>query len=480
MLILQEQRACRRKVNRYFGFQAPAIHRLGGLGWLSTKRKAREDAEAFARELLSTYANRSISRRPPYPMDHEALTAFAHTFSYRETPDQLRAVHDIEQDLTGDVPLDRLIAGDVGFGKTEVALRAAVLAIAAGKQVALLSPTTVLADQHLITAKGRFEKLGMRVEALTRLASKNRQHKIIGDLKEGRIDLLIGTHRILSKDVAFKNLGLLIIDEEQRFGVRQKEALKNLRAQLDILTLTATPIPRTLSFAISGVRPVSRIDIPPAGRQDIETFVAPWATKLVQKAFEFELSRHGQVYFLHNHIGTMGRTLEELQKLTPKARIDAIHGRMNETRLSKVMRELRAGQIDILVATTIIENGLDLANVNTLIVEESSRLGLADAYQLRGRIGRRDKKAYAYFLWRDTKPRGRAKERLEALQEATLGGPSTGLGTGGWQIALRDLEIRGAGNILGREQSGVANRVGFNLYFHLLAEAVEKLKEHPN
>jgi len=470
-----------RKLSRYVGFQEPSVGRLGGFGWLRTKRKIREETEKLARELLALYAARTVAERSPINGDPELISQFSHSFSFQETPDQIKAWGDILKDLASPHPMDRLIAGDVGFGKTEVALRAAVAFVSAGYQVALLSPTTVLSDQHFLTAKERMEALGMNVAVLSRLQSKQETKQVLNDTAKGTIDVVIGTHRLLSKDVVFKNLGLLVIDEEQRFGVKQKERLKHLRAGLDVLSLTATPIPRTLSLVLSDARSVSRISTPPPGRQVIETQVAPWNDALVKKAISYELSRGGQIYVLHNRIGTMEPFIKILRPLTPPtARICMIHGRMPEKELIATMRALRAGEIDLLVATTIIENGLDLEKVNTLIVEDATKLGLAQAWQLRGRIGRRETKAYAYFLYpapfdatqgRQTLTEA-AQKRMEALEEA-----AQEIGAG-WKLARRDLEIRGAGNVLGREQTGFANRVGLNLYFQMLAEAVEKLRSH--
>ena len=462
-----------RKISRYIGFQEPSVGRLGGFGWLHTKRKIREETEKLARELLTLYAERTVAQRPPVHFDPEILAQFAHSFVFDETPDQIKAWGDILKDLSSPHPMDRLIAGDVGFGKTEVALRAAAAFVSAGLQATLLSPTTVLADQHFLTAKERMEAIGIKVALLSRLQTKSETQRILNGITRGTVDVIIGTHRILSKDVLFQNLGLLIIDEEQRFGVKQKERFKQLRSSLDILSLTATPIPRTLSLILSGARSVSRIATPPPGRQVIETTVVKWNEELVKKALAHEFERGGQTYVLHNRIGTMEPFVKMLRALAPPAaRIGTIHGRMPEKELIATMRALRAGTIDILVSTTIIENGLDLGSANTLIVEDATKLGLAQAWQLRGRIGRREIKAYAYFLYPGENPTETAQKRLEALEEA-----AQEIGAGG-KLARRDLEIRGAGNILGREQSGFANRVGLNLYFQMLAEAVERLRSH--
>jgi len=457
-----------RKLSRYLGFNEPSIARLGGTLWLKTKHKVREDALIMAKQLFDIYAAKEAAERVPYEYD-VLEKEFAATFQYEETPDQARAIKEIMEDLDKNKPSDRLICGDVGFGKTEVALRAIFRVVLSGKQAAILSPTTILADQHYNTTKERFEKFGIKTAVLTRLQSKAEQKKTIKNILNGSVDVVIGTHRLLSQDVHFKNLGLLVIDEEQRFGVKAKEVLRSARAQLDVLSLSATPIPRTFYFALAGLRPISRIQTSPEGRQSVETIIMPWKKEVVREAINKELSRGGQIYFLHNRIMTIKQSLEEIKKLAPHANIGIIHGRLDEKELIETMHKLRAGQIDILISTTIIENGLDLANVNTLIVEDASLLGLSQAYQLRGRIGRSHQKAFAYFLWKKKRLSTKASLRLEALKEASE------LGSG-WRIAERDLEIRGAGNILGREQSGNVNRVGLNLYCQMLAEAVEQLK----
>src|SRR3989344_894021 len=457
-----------RKLSRYLGFKEPAIARLGGTLWLKTKRKAREDVLALAKELFDLYAAKEVSQRPSYHPE-EVEKDFAANFQHEETPDQLRTVKEIMDDLSKTKPMDRLVCGDVGFGKTEVALRAIFRVVLNSKQAALLAPTTILADQHSHSAKERFEKFGLKIALLTRLQSKSEQKKIIKSLAVGKIDVVIGTHRILSRDVSFGDLGLLVIDEEQRFGVKAKEALRIARTHLDVLSLSATPIPRTFYFALAGLRPISRIQTPPPGRQSIHTTIGPWNKEVVKKAIEEEMARKGQLYFLHNRILTIRQTYTELKSLVPKAKIAAIHGRIGEDALIQTINDMRTGKIDILIATTIIENGLDLARVNTLIVDDASKLGLAQAYQLRGRIGRGHQKAHAYFFWRKKKLSNLASMRLEALKEAEEIGS-------GWSIAERDMEIRGAGNILGKEQSGNVNRVGLNLYCQMLAEAVEQIK----
>lgn len=463
-----------RKLSRYVGFVTPRVSRLGSLAWQRTKKKIKEDAIKFAGELLNIYAKREIGRRPPYLPDDEIDFQLASSFQYLETPDQAKTIEDIKKDLEKDFPMDRLVCGDVGFGKTEVALRAAVKAVKSGRQAAIICPTTILANQHFQSFKTRLEKFPIKIQLLSRFQTKLEQKKIIEDLKSGKTDILIGTHRILSKDVVphlFEKsggLGLLIIDDEQRFGVKQKEKLKKIRTQLDILSLSATPIPRTLYLSISSIKTISLIQTPPVGRLPIKTFVLPWSRKTIQKAVEKEISREGQVYYLHNQVKTIEKVKNFLENLFPKATVDIAHGRLKEKKLVKVMTDFQNRKTDILVATTIIENGLDLPNVNTLIVAEATKLGLAQAYQIRGRIGRSHLQGFAYFLFGGRLP-DLAKERLQTLKEATK------LGSG-YKIALKDLEMRGAGNILGKEQSGSVNAIGLNLYCQMLSDAVEKLK----
>jgi transcription-repair coupling factor (superfamily II helicase) len=456
-----------RKLSRYIGFSEPKISRLGTLTWIKTKKKVKEEAEKFAKELLKIYAKREIVTRPPY-LRSEMVKYLKETFPFEETPDQEKAIQDIEKDLEKERPMDRLICGDVGFGKTEVALRAMVRVVESGYQAAMLCPTTILANQHYQNFKKRLKNLPIEVGILTRIQTKKEQKEIIEKLKEGKIDILVGTHRILSKDVEFKRLGLLVIDDEHKFGVRQKEKLKKLRVQLDVLSLSATPIPRTLYLSLSGLREISLIQTPPTGRLPIKTFILPFSEKVIKEAIEKELKRGGQVYYLHNRIENINSVKNFLEGLLPNVKFGIAHGRLNEKELVKVMENFQNKKIDVLIATTIIEAGLDLPNVNTLIVADSTRLGLSQAYQIRGRIGRSNVQAFAYFLY-PQRLTPLAKERLKALKEAEE------LGSG-YKIALKDLELRGAGNILGKEQSGNINKVGLNLYCQMLAEAIEKLK----
>ena len=456
-----------RKLSRYIGFSEPKISRLGTLTWIKTKKKVKEEAEKFARELLKIYAKREIVKRPPY-LKSEMVKYLKETFPFEETPDQEKAIEDIEKDLEKERPMDRLICGDVGFGKTEVALRAMVRVVESGYQAAMLCPTTILANQHYQNFKKRLKILPIEIGILTRIQTKKEQKETIKKLREGKIDILVGTHRILSKDVEFKKLGLLVIDDEHKFGVRQKEKLKKLRAELDVLSLSATPIPRTLYFSLSGLREISLIQTPPSGRLPIKTFILPFSEKVIKEAIEKELKRGGQVYYLHNRVENINSVKNFLEGLLPNVKFGIAHGRLNEKELVRAMEDFQNKKIDVLVATTIIEAGLDLPNVNTLIVADSTRLGLSQAYQIRGRIGRSNVQAFAYFLY-PQRLTPLAKERLKALKEAEE------LGSG-YKIALKDLELRGAGNILGKEQSGNINKVGLNLYCQMLAEAIEKLK----
>jgi len=458
-----------RKLSRYIGFLEPKISRLGSLFWQRVKRKVKEETEKLARELLEIYAEREIASRTPYLPEDEIDIQLASSFPYEETPDQIEAIEEIKKDLEKEKPMDRLLCGDVGFGKTEVALRAMIKVVKSGYQTAMICPTTILANQHFQNFKKRLKSLPIKVAMLSRLQSKREQKRIIEDLKGGKIDILIGTHRLLSKDVKFKKMGLLIIDDEQRFGVRQKEKLKKMRAELDVLSLSATPIPRTLYLSLSSLRDISLIQTPPIGRLPIKTFISPFKEKIIKEAIETEIKRGGQVYYLHNRVKTIEIVKKFLENLIPKAKFGIAHGRLREKELVEVMSDFQNKKIDVLVATTIIENGLDLPNVNTLIVADATRLGLAEAYQIRGRIGRSHIRAFAYFL-HPSRLSGKAKERLDALKEAEA------LGSG-YKIALKDLEIRGAGNILGREQWGNINRVGLNLYCQILSQAIEKLKK---
>ncbi|MDP3982111.1 MAG: helicase-related protein [bacterium] len=456
-----------RKLSRYMGFEDPRISRLSSPLWIKTKKKAREDIEKLAKELLETYAKREVATRAPYPPVDDIDRTVEVSFPYQETPDQIQAIQDVHQDLSKSVPMDRVVCGDVGFGKTEIALRA-MARVAKTSQAILLCPTTILAHQHFKTFQERLAPLPFRVALLSRLQKPKEQTKILRDIQEGKIDIVIGTHRLLSKDVVFYNLGLLVIDDEHRFGVKQKERLKEMRSSLDVLSLSATPIPRTMHMALSSLKSMSMIQTAPAQRIPSETILARRTNAIIKKAILHELDRGGQVYYLHNRIVSMGRVIAFLSALVPKAKIGFIHGRMGEESLIATLDAFREKKYDILVATTIIENGLHLPQVNTIIVEDASRLGLAQAYQLKGRVGRAETPSFAYFL-HGKNVTDLARTRLEALSELQ------DLGAG-YRLALRDMEIRGAGNLLGKEQSGTVNAVGLNLYCQMLSEAMDRYR----
>jgi len=456
-----------RKLSRYIGFKEPRLSRLGTELWQRTKSKIKQGAEKLAKELLKVFAQKELAKRPPY-REKELADSLESSFPYQLTPDQKQALQDIEKDLGKQAPMDRLICGDVGFGKTELALRSAVIAAENGKQAALIAPTTILASQHFETFQKRLRKSPLKTAMLSRL-NKQEGPKVLKQTREGKVDILIGTHSLLSDRVAFHNLGLLIIDDEQKFGVKQKEKLRKLKPEVDVLYLSATPIPRTLYMALSSLKEISLIQTPPEGRKPIKTFVLPFKKETIKKAIEKELSRGGQVYFLHNRVETITAFKNLLETLKTKANIAVLHAKLPEKQIVEIITGFQKKKFDLLLTTTIIENGIDISSVNTLIVDNATRLGLSQAYQLRGRIGRGGVQAFAYFLYPKRALRGLAKERLSALKQAEE------LGSG-YQIALRDLEIRGAGNILGKEQSGAVNRVGLNLYCQMLSLAVEKLK----
>ena len=459
------------RVTRYVGTGgAPSLSRLGGTEWSNTKRKAKEAALDFARELLRLYAAREVEQRTSVEGDTPWQWELESSFPYQETKDQLTAIQQVKDDMESTTAMDRLLCGDVGYGKTEIALRAAFKAVSMGSQVAVLVPTTVLAQQHFKTFQERLEPFPTRIAMLSRLRTDAEIKETIEALKNGDVDIVVGTHRLLSRDVAFKNLGLVIIDEEQRFGVRHKEHLKKMRTTVDILTMTATPIPRTLHMALFGVRDMSRIETPPEERLPVTTYVAEYEDRQVREAILRETDRGGQVFFVHNRIQDIHRIAESLQTLVPEASFVIAHGRMAPEALEQVMDSFAAGEVDVLVCTTIIQAGLDIPNANTLIVDEADKLGLTQLYQLRGRVGRSSLRAYAYFLFkRDRILTETAERRLRAILSATELGA-------GFRIAMKDLEIRGAGNILGAEQSGQVAAVGFDLYTRLLAEAVEEAK----
>ncbi|HEU4326068.1 MAG TPA: transcription-repair coupling factor [Roseiflexaceae bacterium] len=460
------------RVSRYIGAgdAAPQLTRLGTQEWERAKRKARAAVQDLAEELLKLYAARQLSQGHAFSPDNEWQRELEDAFPYTETDDQLRAIAEVKQDMERTQPMDRLICGDVGFGKTEVALRAAFKAVQDGKQVAVLVPTTVLAQQHYDTFSRRMAAFPVKVEMISRFRSTRDQSAILQRLARGEIDIIVGTHRLLSKDITFKDLGLLIVDEEQRFGVRHKERIKQLRANIDVLTLTATPIPRTLHMALAGIRDMSVIDTPPQDRVPTRTYVVPYDDRLVREAVLRELDRGGQVFFVHNRVQSIYYVAHKLKQLVPEATVGVGHGQMDEHGLEKVMLDFFNGGTDVLVCTTIIENGLDVPNANTMIIDDATRYGLAQLYQLRGRVGRSTQRAYAYLFYaNDHRISDEAQERLLAIQEATELGA-------GLRIAMRDLEIRGAGNLLGAEQSGHIAAVGFDLYTRLLEQAVGQLK----
>lgn len=460
------------RVSRYVGASAqpPNLTRLGTREWHSTKRRAKEAARQIAAELLEIYAARELAQGMAFSPDTLWQREMEDSFIYEETPDQLKATLDIKQDMEKPRPMDRLVCGDVGYGKTEVAVRAAFKAVMNGKQVAVLVPTTILAQQHFETFKERLKAFPIRIEVLSRFKSPKEQQAIVQGLRGGSVDICIGTHRLLQKDVSFKDLGLVIIDEEQRFGVLHKEKLKKLRREVDVLTLSATPIPRTLHLALVGLRDTSIMETPPEERLPIKTFVAEFDDRLVREAIIRELERGGQVFLLHNRVKTMPRMAYKIQSLVPEARIVVAHGQMPEDELEEAMLKFTSGESDVLVCSTIIESGLDLPRANTLLVNDADKLGLTQLYHLRGRIGRGNIQAYAYFLYQPAKTLSiNAHKRLQTIYEATE------LGSG-FRIAMADLEIRGAGNILGKEQSGQIDAVGFELYTQILSEAVNELK----
>ena len=460
------------KVQKYVGGEGstPKLDKMGGQGWEKARLKARAAVEELARQLLDLYAKRELRKGFAYSPPDQLYREFEATFPHEETEDQLAAIEDTLRDMQSAKPMDRLICGDVGYGKTEVALRAAVKAVLDNKQVAVLVPTTVLARQHWESFKQRLTDLPVRVEMISRFRSPAQNKKTLGAAAEGKIDILIGTHRILQRDVCFKDLGLLIVDEEQRFGVSHKEKLKQLRAEVDILTLTATPIPRTLHMSLAGMRDLSVIETAPIDRLAIRTYVTRFDEELLRQAILRELRRGGQVYFVHNRVQTIDAMAEQLKALVPEASIAVGHGQMAEKELEQVMLDFIDGKSNLLLASTIIENGLDIPRANTIIVNRSDCFGLSQLYQLRGRVGRSDRRAYAYLLIPgEASLTKEARERLKILQELTELGA-------GFRIASHDLELRGAGDLLGSKQSGPIAAIGFELYTELLEEAVDRLR----
>jgi transcription-repair coupling factor (superfamily II helicase) len=459
-------------LTRYTGLgnTSPALHHLKGKRWQNEKISAQTAIEDLAAVLLETQAARALNKGRACGPDTHWQSEFENSFPYMETPDQLTAIKDVKADLESPQPMDRLICGDAGYGKTEVAMRAAFKTVMDGRQVALLVPTTILAQQHYDTFTERMAAFPVRIEMLSRFRTHREQTETIQRLREGDTHIVIGTHRLVSSDVQFKDIGLVIIDEEQRFGVRVKEHLKQLRKQVDVLTLSATPIPRTLYMSLTGARDMSTIQTPPQERQPVETVVLEYHSEIITEAIRHELARDGQVFYLHNRVQTIGHVAKTIKELVPEARIETAHGQMSERELSEVMHRFVRGLFDVLICTTIVESGVDIPRVNTIIIDRADRFGLADLYQLRGRVGRARHKAYAFLL---LPPGGSlsddSRKRIEALKKYT------GHGTG-FRIALRDLEIRGAGNLLGAQQSGHIAAIGFDLYCQLLKRSVAKLQ----
>jgi transcription-repair coupling factor (superfamily II helicase) len=446
----------------------PRIHRLGGSSWQRVREKARQAIKQMAVELLDLYARRKVTGGYAFPPDTKWQRELESSFLYEDTPDQRKATEELKRDMEQPRPMDRLLVGDVGYGKTEIAVRAAFKAVQGGKQVAVLVPTTILAEQHGRTFIERLADFPVKIEVLSRFRTAKEQKAALARLEAGETDIVIGTHRLLSKDVIFKDLGLLVVDEEHRFGVKHKERLKALRLSVDVLTLTATPIPRTLHLSLAGLRDLTLIETPPRDRSPILTFVEPWDDPLLEEAFAREIDRGGQVFAVHNRIETIDTVAAKVQSLAPRARVGVAHGQMTADGLEDVMRRFVAGEVDILVSTMIVESGLDVPNANTMVVHDAHRFGLAQLYQLRGRVGRSHRRAYCYLLVPDTIDAD-AEERLKVLEHHTELGA-------GYRIALKDLELRGAGNLLGAEQSGHAQSVGFDLYMRWLEETVRALR----
>ncbi|TDC71633.1 transcription-repair coupling factor [Actinomadura sp. GC306] len=459
------------ELTRYVGGEAPSLHRLGGADWQKAKSRARKAVKQIAGELIRLYSARMASPGHPFAPDTPWQRELEDAFPYVETPDQLAAIDEVKADMERPVPMDRLICGDVGYGKTEIAVRAAFKAVQDGRQVAVLVPTTLLVQQHMSTFSERFAAFPVTVKPISRFQSDGEIEETLRGLADGTVDVVVGTHRILSAQTRFKNLGLVVIDEEQRFGVEHKEELKRLRTQVDVLAMSATPIPRTLEMGLTGIREMSTILTPPEERHPVLTFVGPYEEKQIAAAIRRELLREGQVFFVHNRVRSINKVAANLANLVPEARIGIAHGQMNEGELEKVMVDFWEKNYDVLVATTIVESGLDVPNANTLIVDRADMYGLSQLHQLRGRVGRGRERAYAYFLYQPEQPLTEtAHERLSTLAQHTEIGA-------GMYVAMKDLEIRGAGNILGAEQSGHVAGVGFDLYVRMVGEAVQELKQ---
>ncbi|RYD48894.1 MAG: transcription-repair coupling factor, partial [Verrucomicrobiaceae bacterium] len=459
-------------VSRYVGIgkRNPPLSSLGNPKWAKAKKSAEKAVYDYAAKLLQVHAQRETARGYAFPPDNKWQREFEASFLFKETPDQVAAIAATKADMESERPMDRLICGDVGFGKTEVAIRAAFKAASSGKQVAMLAPTTVLAEQHYRNFRERMSDYPITVEMLSRFRTAAEQRKTLEGLKNGSVDIVIGTHRLISKDIQFKDLGLVVIDEEQRFGVLHKERFKELFSLVDMLTLSATPIPRTLYLSLMGAKDMSTLETPPLNRIPVETMICPYDERIIRDAIQRELQRQGQIFFLHNRVNDIERVRDRIQALAPKARIVIGHGQMDEHELEEVMKQFIDGAADVLVSTTIIESGIDIPNANTIIIDRADRFGLADLYQLRGRVGRAQTKAYAYLMLpREMMTVGEARKRINAIKQySSLGA--------GFKIAMRDLEIRGAGNILGTQQSGHIVSIGFDLYCSLLKQAVAQHK----
>jgi len=457
-------------ITRYVGGESPSVHRLGGSDWAKTKGRARKAVREIAGELVRLYAARQASTGHAFAPDTPWQRELEDAFAYVETPDQLACIDEVKVDMQRLTPMDRLVCGDVGYGKTEIAVRAAFKAVQDGKQVAILVPTTLLVQQHLATFGERYASFPVRIAALSRFTADKERSNVLSGMTDGSIDIVIGTHRLLTPEVRFKDLGLVIVDEEQRFGVEHKEHLKALRANVDVLSMSATPIPRTLEMAVTGIREMSVIQTPPEERHPVLTYVGPYDDKQIAAAIRRESLRDGQVFFVHNRVESIERAARRVQDLVPEARVAVAHGQMAEGRLEQVIVDFWDKNIDVLVCTTIVESGIDIANANTLIVDRADTFGLSQLHQLRGRVGRSRERAYAYLLYDPNKPLTEtAHERLATIAQRT------DLGSG-MQIALKDLEIRGAGNLLGGEQSGHIADVGFDLYVRLVGEALAEHK----
>jgi transcription-repair coupling factor (superfamily II helicase) len=455
-------------IQRYIGQEGrpPRLDVLGGKSWQKRKERVKKSVEDLAERLVALYARRKSAKGTVYPPDSDWQVEFEAEFPYEETEDQLRAIEDVKADMEKQEPMDRLICGDVGYGKTEVAMRAAFKAVTSGKQVVFLAPTTILAEQHYENFSDRFSRYPVEIEMISRFVQRKKQRDVLERTAEGQVDVLIGTHRVLQKDVRFKSLGLLVVDEEQRFGVKDKERLKELKTSVDALSLSATPIPRTLHMSLLKIRDMSLITTPPMDRRPIETFVREYDEELVASAIRREVARGGQVFYLHNRVETLEHVRGFIERLVPEVFVETAHGQMSSSELEEIMHRFIHGGFQVLVATTIIENGIDIPNVNTMVIDRADMYGISQLYQLRGRVGRSDRTAYAYLLY----PEQQALSEI-AMKRLRIISDYTELGSG-FKVAMKDLEVRGAGNLLGRQQHGEILSVGFDMYLRLLDEAV--------